>query len=279
MTARFFTGPAGNCLSVKGEGTLASFNKLVELGLNLQEIEFVHQVYMKPPDAKQAGVWAAERGIKLSIHAPYYVNLCSTDSAKLAASKKRVGDSLDRAEEMGARGAVAVHPGFLQGRKGEECLPIIVAACKELSSAYPKANLGLETTGKHSAFGSFEEVLAVCKAVGRNNCVPVVDFAHLFARNGGKIDYGTVLDRLLEFGHTHLHSHFSGIAFTAAGEANHLPLSSQHPPFAPLAQEFKKRASKFSEVSIVCESPLMEQDALVIKRMLEKKGLWKNSEE
>lgn len=270
-----YTGPAGNCMAVKGQGTEASLRHLAEIGLNAQEIEFVHQVFMKREDAEKTGAVAADLGIRLSIHAPYYINLCSAEKQKVAASKKRVADSLDRAEAMGATGAVAVHSGFLQGRKSEECAGLVVDACKELAGQYPRAVLGLETTGKHSAFGSLDEVLEVCKRVGKKNCVPVVDFAHLYARNAGKIEYGPVLDKLLSYGHARLNAHFSGIAFTNAGESHHLPLSSKSPDFAVLAHEFAKRKDKFEDVCIICESPLMEDDALVMKDILVKQGLWK----
>ena len=271
---KFFVGPAGNCLSAEPSGTLGSFNRLVQLGLNAQEIEFVHSVYFQPEGAREAGDWAKERGIRLSVHAPYYINLCTTEKPKLAASKKRIADSLERAQDMGAAGAVAVHPGFFMKRSPQECMDAVVEAASDLAQAHPNANLGFETTGKHSAFGSFEEVLGVCRQVGKRNCVPVVDFAHLYARNGGRIDFGKVLDRLLELGHKNVYSHFSGIEFTDAGEKNHLPLSSNAPPFSGLVAAFRARSGKFNEVNIVCESPLMEKDALLMKRGLEKAGLW-----
>ncbi len=272
---KIFVGPAGNCLSAAPQGTLGSFNRLVELGLNAQEIEFVHQVFLKPEGAREVGGWARERGIRLSIHAPYYVNLCTLEKPKLAASKKRIADSLDRAQEMGAEGAVAVHPGFFQERDKGECMDAVVEAAAELAAAYPKAKLGFETTGKHSAFGSFEEVLQVCRRVNRRNCVPVVDFAHLYARNGGRIDFEGVLDALLGNGHSSVYAHFSGIEFTAAGEKNHVPLSSNQPPFSGLAKALKERSSKLEQVNLVCESPLMEKDAVVMVRELDKLGLWK----
>jgi deoxyribonuclease-4 len=271
---KFFVGPAGNCLSASPAGTLGSFNRLVELGLNAQEVEFVHSVFLKPEGALEVGGWAKDRGLRLSIHAPYYINLCTHELPKLEASKKRIADSLSRAQDMGARGAVAVHPGFFMKRPPQDCMDAVVEAALELASAYPKANLGFETTGKHSAFGSFEETLEVCTRVKRKNCVPVIDFAHLYARNGGIIDFGAVLDRLLTGGHTNVYAHFSGIEFTQAGEKNHIPLSSNSPSFPDLVKAFKARSSKFNEVNLVCESPLMENDAVVMKKELEKAGLW-----
>ena len=270
---KLFIGPAGDCSATKGKGAAVSFAHLQSIGLNAQELEFVQQVYLKHDAAVEVGKAALACGIHVSIHAPYYINLCTLDKEKLAASKKRIADSLDRAEALQAPGPIAVHPGFFQQQDKQVCFDAVVAACVELSEKYPKALLGLETTGKHSAFGSFKEVLDVCKASKRKNVVPVVDFAHIYARNMVKIDFAAVLDEFLSYGHKELYSHFSGIAFGEKGEKNHLPVSSNSPPFSELAAELKKRENKFSKAAIVCESPLLENDALVLKKQAEKAGL------
>lgn len=272
-----FLGPAGNCKSSKEQGTLSSFDRVNELGLNAQELEFVHSVYLKPEQAPKIRDQAKSKNVQLSIHAPYYINLCTADSSKFFASMKRISDSLNIASILEAKGAVAVHPGFFQTRDKTECFDAVAKAAKTLALSYPNAILGFETTGKHSAFGSFTETLEICKQVNLSNCVPVIDFAHLFARNNGKIDYSSVLDTILDYDHTILHAHFSSIAYTDKGEANHLPLSANQPSFEDLAKELKKRKTKFKTVNLVCESPLMENDALVMKQTLEKLGMWNNS--
>ncbi len=270
---KIFLGPAGNCMSTKGEGTQASFKRLAELGLNAQELEFVQQVYLKHDAAKAVGEAARESGIRLSIHAPYFINLCSLEKPKVEASKRRIRDSLDRAEAMAALGPVAVHPGFFQKRSAQECMEAVVEAGIELASEYPRAVLGFETTGKHSAFGSFGETLEACRRIGLRNCVPVVDFSHLYARNGGRIDFGEVLDTYLSCGNRDLASHFSGINFNEKGERNHLPVSSNQPPFSELVTALKERGGKLGSVQIICESPLLEEDCLVMKKELERQGL------
>ncbi|MBI3588119.1 TIM barrel protein [Candidatus Micrarchaeota archaeon] len=273
MVLKLYLGPAGYCASAKEGGALGSFMRLNELGLNAQELEFVQQVYLKRDAAVEVGRQAAERKIRLSIHAPYFINLCSQEKEKLAASKKRIADSLDRAEALQAEGPVVVHPGFFQKRPESECMQAVVDACFEFSAAYPRVVLGLETTGKHSAFGSLAEILETCSRVGRKNVVPVVDFAHIYARNNGRIDFGAVLDEFLSYGYTSLSAHFSSINFSEKGELNHLPISENKPPFAPLAAELKKRSSKFDSVHLICESPLLEDDCARMKAIIEEEGL------
>ncbi|MEK6923658.1 MAG: TIM barrel protein [Candidatus Micrarchaeota archaeon] len=270
---KLFIGPAGDCIATKGRGAAASFAHLKALGLNAQELEFVQQVYLTREAAAAVGREAAALGVRLSVHAPYFINLCSEEAAKVAASRKRISDSLDRCQALGAQGPVVVHAGFFQTRSKKECFDAVVQHCGELADAFPRAKLGLETTGKHSAFGNLAEVLESCKATGRKNVVPVVDFAHLYARNMGKIDYGAVLDECLSFNHRELHCHYSGINYGSKGELNHLPISANSPSFAPLASALKAREAKFAVVSIVCESPLLEADGVRMKKLAEKEGL------
>ncbi len=67
----------------------------------------------------------------------------------------------------------------------------------------------------------------------------------------------------------HIHSHFSGINYTSKGERNHLPIKVNKPPFEPLAKEILK---KKVDITIISESPLIERDSLVMKKIFEKLG-------
>ena len=88
MNIRF--GPAGLGPVKNAEETLKEYHKL---GLRACEIAFTYGVYIKKEeDAKRIGKKAKELDIKLSIHAPYYVNLNSEEKAKREATKKRILD-------------------------------------------------------------------------------------------------------------------------------------------------------------------------------------------
>jgi deoxyribonuclease-4 len=43
------------------------------------------------------------------------------------------------------------------------------------------------------------------------------------------------------------------------------------PPFEPLARELAKRDIT---ITLICESPLLEKDALLMKQMLEEQGVF-----
>jgi deoxyribonuclease-4 len=108
---RVFLGPAGVPLSSKEHSTIGGIRRVAELELNAFECEFVRGVAMGNETAKAVGAVAKELNIVLSVHCPYFINLCSTDKQKLEASKKRILDSVERAHFMGADIAV-FHPGF-----------------------------------------------------------------------------------------------------------------------------------------------------------------------
>ncbi len=67
------------------------------------EVEFVQGVRMTREAAMDAGEVARELGVRLSVHAPYFINLCSEEKEKVEASLSRLQESLDRGgEAMGA---------------------------------------------------------------------------------------------------------------------------------------------------------------------------------
>lgn len=263
-------GPAGIPLSAKKRDSVSGIKRVAELGLQSMEIEFVRGVNMSLPTARDVGKTAEEFGIELSIHAPYYVNLASEKKQTILESKKRILDSMERGAEMDAK-IVVVHAGYY-GKSREAAIKLIGDACADIVCKAEKNKwniiLGIETSGKQGQFGSLEEILEICKRI--KHCSPVVDFAHLFARQGGKIDYAKILDQVKHY--KHLHCHFSGINYSVVGigkgnERNHEPVG--RPPFLPLAKEILKRKT---DVTIICESPLLEQDSLKMKKVLEELG-------
>ena len=106
-----------------------------------------------------------------------------------------------------------------------------------------KVQLCPEVTGKPSQFGSVEELLKLMKETGCGICV---DFAHLYARYQGDIDYAKVLKKLPK----KIHAHFSGIEYGPKGERKHLKTTKKF--FEPLAEALIKTKR---DVTLICESP------------------------
>jgi len=271
-------GPAGIPIGTPGEGTAAGIEYCRALGLGAMEVEFVHGVNMKEEKARQAGEAARKNDVLLSCHAPYYINCCAKEKPKLDASVRYIVTTAQAAFWLGAS-PIVIHPGHYMQRPADECRKLVVATfercLEEMQSLGIKGvALGAELTGKKSAYGSLEEIIDLAGHFGHKNVMPVIDYAHYHAREGRlktKADCLSILsaveNKLGSGASKNFHCHFSGIEFSEKGERSHLPVSSGSPPFAPLAAAWKENgwAGK-----TICESPLIEKDALALQKIFGK---------
>lgn len=271
--AKVYLGPAGiPQYVVKAKSTLDAVKAVRELGLNAMEVEFVQGVRMSRELAKQVGKAAQDYNVKLSVHAPYFINLCSEEADKVEKSRQRLVDSLDRAYHMGAW-VVVVHAAYYGKLGPQRCFEKVK---EELEKAYRESGvgsgvyIGVEITARTNQFGSVEEAFKLAKEL--HYVTPVVDWGHLYARNNGVINYGEVLDLWArEFGDRHMHTHFTSVRYRNGKYVDeHEPIERNMPPFEPLAEELKRRDLA---ITLICESPLLEKDALLMKEILEKHGV------
>jgi len=270
---KIFLGPAGNCITAMDKGTLASIKHLVNLKLNAQEIEFVRSIYLKEKSAREVGELAKELKIRLSVHAPYFINLASESKQVIEASKRMIVESAEIGEFAGAD-AVAIHAGYYSKQGREKTYEMIKNAFIEIidklkEGGVKNIKLGIETMGKESQFGSLDEIIKMCKEV--KHLIPYVDWAHIFVRNNGKIDYGEIFDKLKQLNLDHINSHFEGVKYNLETKKFvdvHVPIDN-HPPFEPLAKEILKRKV---DITIISESPILEKDSLKMKKVFESNG-------
>ncbi len=247
-------------------GTLKAVGDISKIGLHAMEVQFSYGVRMGNQLAKKVGDAGKRHNVSLSVHAPYYINLCTDDQDKLEASKKRILKSADRANLMGAK-IVTFHPGFYGDLTKDEAFDKMLLECKDIENEVPDSvKLGMETMGKSAVFGTVDEVLGICNKLKKFE--PVFDFGHIYARNTGKIDYNKIFKKIRKSGITHIHSHFSNVEFTGKGEKRHIPLG-DNPPFEELAKIIMK---KKIGITIISETPKLEQDALKMKRIIEDIG-------
>ncbi|MFH0956982.1 MAG: TIM barrel protein, partial [Candidatus Aenigmatarchaeota archaeon] len=265
MAMKILVGTAGIPGSSSERTTLGGIRRVAELGLHSMEVEFVRGVNMSPALALAAGKAAREAGVKLSVHAPYYINLCNPEKAK--DSMKRIIDSCHRGHLMGAE-VIVFHPGYYGKLSKEDAFEMVSGACREMAEALEDngflVKLGLETTGKTSQFGTVDEILRICDE--NKHCVPVIDWSHIFAKYQGKVDFRSVLAKVTDASFRKIHTHFSGIEFTEKGERRHLPIDSRQPDFSEVAKVIL--GSNLKEINIISESPALEHDALEMKRIL-----------
>jgi deoxyribonuclease-4 len=127
-----------------------------------------------------------------------------------------------------------------------------------------------EVMGKTAMLGSLDDVLTIAKEV--EGVEPCLDFAHLHARAGdGSMNAYDDWKRLLlqyrrALGATslkRLHCHLSGIEYSPKGERRHLMLPESDFDLGGLMHAL---AELKCGGRIVCESPVMDEDALLIQK-------------
>jgi deoxyribonuclease-4 len=266
-------GTAGTPGSSRGTDSISGIKRVHELGLGCMELEFVRGVKMGEKTARAVYDIAQQLGIRLSVHAPYYINL-NAEGETLETSKERILNSARIGHICGAK-SVVIHAGFIQKQSREAVYEKIKKAIVEikerLKSEGVDITLRIETMGRGSQFGSLEEALAITEVGG---VLPCIDFSHLHAvtgKNNSREEFASILacveEKLGRRGLDDMHIHVSGIEYSDKGEKNHLIFAESDFKYKELAQAFVEFDIKGM---VICESPNLEEDALVLKREYEK---------
>jgi deoxyribonuclease IV len=264
-------GTGGVPLSTLERSTISGIERIRELGLDCMEIEFVQRVQMGEKTAGQVRDIASRADIKLSAHAPYYINLNSQDSEKIKASQNRLLQTARIASLCGAI-SVVFHAAFYMGNSSVEVYDNVKKYLKEVLTQIEKEGIRLwirpEIMGKETEFGTIEETIRLSREL--EGVLPAIDFAHWHAREGKFNSYPefvSVLQQIKEnLGSSalkNIHIHASGIKYSKKGELSHLKLKESDFRYVDLLQ-----ALLDYDVSglFICESPNLEEDALLLKK-------------
>ena len=250
MSAIF--GPAGNADSFPYKSSADAPRWLAGLGLDAYEYQCGKGVNVKEDTARRIGAAAQAAGIRLSLHAPYFINLANPDPDSLQKTIGYITAACEAADWMGAA-RVIIHSGALMKRTRREALDIAIPSLKAVLAACDEAGYGHialcpETMGKINQLGDLDEVLELCTLDER--LVPCVDFV------------------LGEERARTFHSHFSKIQFTPnGGEKMHLTFAQDDfgPDPAPLMAEVARRGWS---PTFICESAgTQAEDALTMKKL------------
>jgi deoxyribonuclease-4 len=273
LDSKFMFGTVGSPRSTpaKPGGSVGAVGHSAALGLMALELGWVQSVRVTKETChaiREAGRLA---GVALSVHAPYYINL-NADRSEWPNSRKRLMDAARYGALAGATDIV-VHPGSYFEAPPDEvirrALPRLRGCLDELRGEGNPARIRLETMGKPAMLGSLEDVLALSQAV--DGVLPCLDFAHLHARPGdGSMntyeEWTAALDRyagaLGVDSLQQLHIHCSGIEYGLRGERRHLRLIDSDLDLVVLLRALADRGCGGR---ILCESPVMEEDALLMK--------------
>jgi len=274
---KYWFGPAGKPLSLKTSDILRAPGFIRELGLNAMEYEAVRGVNIEDEKARLLGIEARKHNVRLSLHAPYFINLAGREQV-VKSSIERLKASIRVSGIMEAY-IVVFHPGYYRDALSRrDALEKVIRNLSEVveyreQHGFRNTLLGPETSGKTSQIGDLNEVIEI--SASYEGVRPVIDFAHLYARHMGRFivskdDVLKVVDALEKrLGREYLsplHSHFSKIEYSRGGERMHHALSEDK--YGP---EFRHVCEALCEAGVdavvISESPLLEQDSIVMKRI------------
>ncbi|MDY7019062.1 MAG: TIM barrel protein [Chloroflexota bacterium] len=263
-------GPAGVPRSAKDHSTESGIQRVAELGLECMELEFVQGVKMSEKTALSVGKLAREKAIALSAHAPYFINLNAQEPEKILASKKRLQQTIRIASLCGAR-SIVFHAAYYLNEPHQNVYDRVKTQLEEviskLEASEKKVWIRPEVMGKHSQFGTLDEVISLSSEV--NEIAPCIDFAHWHARTGKFNTYSEftsafeqIKNKLGRTALDNVHIHVSGIAYSKSGEIKHLNLKESDFNYLDFIKALKSLKIKGLVIS---ESPNLEEDALLLK--------------
>lgn len=264
MAAKF--GPAGTSDSFKTMGYKHSLDVpeyVIKMGLDCFEYQCGRGVNIGLDKAKLLGQAAKEKGITLSLHAPYYISMSSVEEEKRLNSVNYILSSARAVNAMGGD-RIIVHTGSCGKISRADALELAKDTMRLAIDALDNENLSNihicpETMGKVNQLGTLEEVIELCKLDER--LIPCIDFGHLNARDLGilktKEDFEKIFialrdslgtDRLKSF-----HSHFSKIEYSQGGEKRHLTF--EDTVFGPDYEPVMELTAKYNcSPTFICES-------------------------
>lgn len=268
-TLKFVT--AGQPICNGSAGYEKAFDVLEELNLDGLELEFVHGVRMSPSNKKIVKEISTAKNMVLTAHGPYYINLNSKEEDKIEASIKRVLDTARTGYELGAY-SVTYHAAFYMGMPADEVYKKVEQSMEKICAALDEDAINIwvrpETTGKPTQWGNLEEIINLSKDF--RQVLPCVDFSHLHARTNGSYNtydefckiFDDIGNQIGSYALENFHAHIAGIEYGEKGEKKHLMLKESDMNYKDLMKAFKKFDVKGV---VVCESPIMEEDAVLLK--------------
>ncbi|MBK6768454.1 MAG: TIM barrel protein [Ardenticatenales bacterium] len=282
MTSPLLIGISGAPDAIQGTGSAASVRACRALGIDALELAWVHSVSVKPEGGAKIRAAAESMGVRLSVHAPYYINLNSPEPDKVEASIGRIVLAARGAAWVGARNVV-LHLGFYHTGDRADVYARMRDGLLEALSRIADADdidpttvcLRPELMGRASQFGDLDEVLRLCQDVP--GIAPCLDVAHWHARTGAwntahefESFFRAVRDALGPAALQDLHIHISGIAYGPLGEKKHLP-------FAEADLDVRAFLEVATDMALagtaIVESPERERDVLwLIERQREARG-------
>lgn len=280
---RFGPASAGDEFIEEGFSSLLQMPKWVkERGLNAFEYSFGHGYQMKSDLAEEAGKLFKEYDIKVSIHAPYYINFAKPDPVMYEKSVGYIKTGIKFLRAFEYADHLVFHSGSCGKMDRGEAIQLVTNRFLETfeilenEGALDGLYICPEAMGKPLQIGTYKEVIDLCMT--NSHLVPTFDFGHINALTHGSLkgkeDYRKIFDYCIEklgFERTsNCHIHFSKVEYGEKGEIRHLTFEDNTfgPDYEPMLETILDLGL---EPRIICESRgTQPRDALVMKKYYEK---------
>ena len=223
-------------------------------------------------DLTQAKNLARSVDVRLTLHAPYYVNLVGSPEAR-ERSLRQFQWSCALAMGLGAD-AVVGHLGFYASEDREGAVRRVVEEVRRLRQWMDGLDRGrillaLEPSGHPEVIGTPEEILGIARAVRRVR--PVLNMAHVAARAGKPFETREEVQRVMEEflagSHGDLYLNFAGVETYGPGEFRLTPIKRGRMHFDHVAEVL---ADRDYDATVISSSPLLEHDAMYMKLLYER---------
>ena len=268
-------GPAGSPVNYKGPAYKAP-KYISREGLDSYEYQSPYGVRIGEKSARTLKEESEKYDILISMHGPYYINLCAKEESKLEKTIDYLISIARVGEWMGAYRLV-FHPGAYMNRKPAKAMEISKNTVNRLfeeleAEGIENFTFAPETTGKRGQQGNVSEVVELCSTF--DHFEPTIDFAHVHARGRGflntKEDYNCIFSAIEDnLDIDILHCHFTTIEYGNGGEVKHHTLAESDEYGPNIKDLLENLIDNGWKANIICETPQRDLDSLKMKELYE----------
>lgn len=243
----------------------------VGIDTTIEEDDIVQELFWNMArsydDLKDGGELAKELDVRLSVHAPYYMELLNQgDMGERSYNHLKWALIIGKAIKAGR---VITHTGFYAEPK-KDSVKIASKIYSDISqnfsneSGYP--TIGVETSGKPEIFGSVSDVISLAKKT--KSIEPILNFPHVHSLNGGSLievkDFDAIISEFQKFAKGDLYTEFAGVDYTDHTEKKLMAIKHGDLKFETLSESL---STLDDDVTVISSSPLLEHDSQYMNLM------------
>lgn len=226
-----------------GVDDAAFLDEMLSRDRTAYELAFVTDFPWSERRCARFGEAAAERGVRISVHAPYFAILTVADEEKGARCLAALEHTMKLGRALGAP-IICAHFGHTHGEPAETLMGRIRERLDRVAPkvAHLGVGLGLEVGGNDRSFGTLGDIAVLCADYPFVR--PIVDWAHLHAMTGGALTTREAFASVLGFVRESfpawmvdpLQTQFTDNLVGPHGEVKHIPYGEGSLKVGPLVE-------------------------------------------